>query len=95
MIQLHLVNVLLSPRQRRQFMAWLRRASRLGQLVGDCVMEITMRRVGRTYELAARVHDAAGDFACRSRQTDSRLAMRDLAAAIATRVHQHRVERTR
>jgi hypothetical protein len=76
-------------------MTWLRRAVRLGRRVGDCDMSISMKRVGRTYEMAARVHDAAGDFDCRARQSDSRGAMRALAVAIASGVHRQRVQTIR
>lgn len=91
MIELDSGNVLLKPSQRKQFLTWLRRAIRLGRTIGGCVVRITMRRVGRTYELAAHVHDAAGDFACRCRQHDWRRAMRELAGQVAAGMHQQRV----
>jgi hypothetical protein len=91
MIELDSGNVLLKPSQRKQLLTWLRRAVRLGRTLGDCVVRITMRRVGRTYELIARVHDSAGDFACRCRQHDWRRAMRALAGQVADGLHRQRV----
>jgi hypothetical protein len=43
-------------------MAWLRRSLRFGQRLGDFVLNITMKRVGRAYQVIAHVHDRAGDF---------------------------------
>ena len=86
-------NVLLKPSHRRQLTALLRRCLRLGRRVGDFAMTITMRRAGRQYELHARVHDAAGDFACRARQNSWRDAIRGLARALTARLHEQRLGR--
>lgn len=88
MIKLEAGNVLLKPSHRKQLMAWLRRALRLGSRLGEFALTITMRRVGRQYEVRAIVHDSAGDFACRSRQTDWHFAMRDLIHSLVQRLHQ-------
>ena len=88
MIKLEAGNVLLKPSHRRQLMAWLRRALRLGSRLGQFALTITMHRSGRQYEVRARVHDSAGDFACRARQTDWRGAMRDLVRNLVNQLHQ-------
>ena len=88
MIKLEAGNVLLKPSHRKQLMAWLRRALRLGSRLGEFVLVITMHRSGRQCEVRAQVHDAAGDFVCRSRQHDWRDAMRDLVRSVVNRLHE-------
>lgn len=78
MIRLDAGNVLLKPSHRRQLMSWLKRALKLGQKLGDFALTITMQRTGRLYVLHARVHDTAGDFACKCRRNDWHDAARDL-----------------
>ena len=91
MIKLHAGNVLLKPSQRRQITTLLRRCVRLGRRLGDFMLNITMRRAGRFYEMRAAVHDRAGDFACRSRQNNWQDALRDLARALTVRLHEQRL----
>jgi hypothetical protein len=93
MIKLDAGNVLLKPSHRRQLMAWLRRAIQLGSRLGQFALTIRMRRTGRQYEVRAMVHDSAGDFVCRSRQTDWRSAVRDLVHSVVQRLHQQWVMR--
>ena len=87
MIQLDPGNVLLKPSHRRQLMAWLKRSLRLGKRLGNFMLQITLKRVGRSYQASARVHDTAGDFRCRARQHDLRGALRDLAKMLCARLH--------
>jgi hypothetical protein len=87
MIKLEAGNVLLKPSHRRQLMAWLRRAQRLGSRLGQFLITITLHRSGRQYEVRAMVHDSAGDFVCRSRQADWRNAIRDLVRAVVNGLH--------
>ena len=87
MIKLDAGNVLLKPSQRRQITSLLRRCVRLGKRLGDFVLNISMRRAGRFYELRANVHDRAGDFACRARQNDWWDAVRDLVRRLTRRLH--------
>jgi hypothetical protein len=87
MIKLDSGNVLLKPSHRRQMMAALRRALRLGERLGDFLLTLTLRRNGRQYELKATVSDAMGSFACRTRNNDWRDAMRDLIRQITGRLH--------
>ncbi|MGH7214868.1 MAG: hypothetical protein ACREIT_08900 [Tepidisphaeraceae bacterium] len=95
MIKLDAGNVQLKPSQRRQLMASLRRSLRLGQRLGDFLLTITLRRIGRMYEMRARVHDRAGDFLCRSRQSGWREAVRDLTRALSVGLHDQCVRRAR
>lgn len=87
MIQLDPGNVLLKPSQRRQLMAWLRRAMRIGQRLGNFVLQISMKRTGRSYEVNAYVRDRAGDFHCRTRRHDLQNAVRELARTLSVRLH--------
>jgi len=87
MIQLDAGNVLLKPSQRKQLLSWLRRSLRLGQRLGDFALKITLRHVGKAYEVVASVHDRAGDFALRLRQSNWRYAMRDLISTLSRRLH--------
>jgi hypothetical protein len=94
MIKLEAGNVLLKPSHRKQLMAWLRRALRLGSRLGEFVLVITMHRSGKQCEVRATVHDAAGDFVCRSRQHDWRDAMRDLVHSLVNRLHEQCLRQT-
>ena len=91
MIKLDSGNVLLKPSHRKQLMAWLRRSLRFGQRLGDFVLNITMKRVGRAYQVIANVHDRAGDFQCKVKQADWRHAMRDLVRQLANQLHMQHV----
>jgi hypothetical protein len=93
MIKLDFGNVLLKPSHRRQLMTWLKRATRLGEQVGNFILKLTLHRVGRTYEVRANVHDSAGDFNCRSRHHDWRDALRDVVSSLTSRLHEHRLGR--
>ena len=91
MVKLNAGNVLLKPSQRRQMMAWLKRAQRLGGLVGDFFLTITLQRTGHITEVRAQVHDAAGDFTCRVRRSEWRDALREMAQMLASRLHTQRL----
>jgi hypothetical protein len=93
MIKLQSGNVLLKPSQRRQITALLRRCVRLGKRLGDFVLNISMRRSGRIFEIRADVQDRAGAFACRARQNNWQDALRDLARALTLRLHEQRLHR--
>ena len=93
MIKLDAGNVLLKPAQRRQITTLLRRCVRLGKQLGDFVLNITIRRAGRFFELRANVHDRAGDFACRTRQNNWQDALRELARSLTQRLHAQCLQR--
>ena len=93
MIKLDEGNVLLKPAQRRHLIASFRRALRLGSRLGDFLLTISIRRVGKLFELHADIHDARGDFHCRSRQNDWRAALRDLSRSICNVLHQQCLQR--
>ncbi len=93
MIKLQAGNVLLTPSQRRQITALLRRCVRLGKRIGDIVLNISIRRAGRIFELRADVQGRAGAFACRARQNNWHDALRDLARTLTQRLHAQRLAR--
>ena len=93
MIKLQSGNVLLKPSQRRQIAALLRRCVRLGKRLGDFVLNISMRRSGRMFEIRADVQDRAGAFACRARQNNWDDALRDLVRSLTMRLHEQRLQR--
>jgi hypothetical protein len=94
MLTLDSGNILLKPSQRRQLTGCLRRATHLGDRIGDFALNIDMQRTGRQCQVTARVHDSAGDFVCRSRQTDWRYAVRDLARSLSIRLRDQRRQRS-
>ena len=94
MIKLDAGNVLLKPSQRRQMMAWLRRAVRLGSRMGQFALSITMHRSGRQCEVRATVQNGSGHFACRSRQHEWRDAMRELVRLVVNYLHGVQLRRT-
>ena len=91
MIKIDAGNVLLKPSHRKQVMSWLKRAIRLGQRLGDFVMTLSLHRSGNSYEVQARVHDAAGDFGVRFRQHDWRHAVRNLIRALSLKLSMQRL----
>ncbi len=90
MIKLDAGNVLLKPSHRRQLMAWLRRAIRLGERLGNFVLTVSLRRSGKFFEAQAQVHDSAGDFHVRARQHDWRHAVRNLVRDLAMKLSKQR-----
>ena len=95
MVKLEAGNCPLKPSQRRQLTSWLKRAVHLGERVGDFLLKITVRRVGKAWHMIASVHDRAGDFVCRTRGTTWRDACRDLCRRVANRLHGHRLAMVR
>jgi hypothetical protein len=91
MIKLDSGNVLLKPSHRKQLMAWLRRSLRFGQRLGDFILSISMKRVGRAYQVMAQVHDRVGDFECKVKQADWRHAMRELVRKLSNQLHAQHV----
>ncbi len=91
MIKLEAGNVLLKPSHRKQVMAWLRRVVKLGQRMGNFVLTVTLHRSGKVVEAHAIVHDSAGDFGVKARETDWFYAMRDLVRALAARLNMQRL----
>ena len=91
MVKLEAGNCRVNGSQRRQLNAWLKRAVHLGERVGDFILKISVRRVGRAYELVASVHDAAGDFGCRSRGQTWRDVCREIVRTLAVRIHSQRL----
>ncbi|MDB5296680.1 MAG: hypothetical protein JWO31_2663 [Phycisphaerales bacterium] len=94
MINFDYGNVLLKPSHRRQLMTWLRRCLRLGERVGNFVLNLSIRRAGRCYEVNAAVHDRAGAFACRARTHDWRGAFREVVRTLTLRLHDQCLRRS-
>jgi len=90
MVKLNPANCVLKPSQRRQLLSWLKRAIHLGERVGDFVLTITVRRVGRMFEMGASVHDAAGDFDCRARGQTWRDVCRAIVRSLKLQMHAQR-----
>ena len=91
MVKLQAANGLLKPSQRRQLFAWLRRAIVLGERVGDFILNISVRRIGRIFEMRADVHDSAGNFNIRARGQTWRDVCRQIVRALAVRLHGQRL----
>ena len=95
MIKLDSGNVLLKPSHRKQLMTWLRRVQKLGQRLGDFVLTITIKRVGRFYEARATIEDRSGQtFHCRARRHDWRDTMRELARRLTQHLHELNLHHT-
>lgn len=94
MIKLDAGNVLLKPSQRRQLMTWLRRSQRLGERLGNFVLSISIRRIGRFFEVRAAVSDKLGAFDCRSKRHDWQTAVRELIRSLTLRLKQQCLMRT-
>jgi hypothetical protein len=93
MIQLNSGNVLLKPSHKRQLMAWLKRATKMGERIGQFVLNLTLRRSGKFYEVSASVNDSAGKFDLRARSHDWRTAARNLVRMLAVRLHEQLITR--
>jgi hypothetical protein len=91
MVKLKAANCLLKPSQKRQLMSWLKRAVHLGERVGDFLLTITVRQVGRGYEMRASVRDSAGSFGCRTRGQTWRDVCRAIARRVAVELRQQRL----
>lgn len=87
MFRLDSGNVLLKPSHRKQVLAWLRRTLRLGQRVGGLLLTISMKRVGKFYEVSLTAQDSAGSMACRARRHDWQDALRDLVRRTTQWLH--------
>ena len=91
MVKLNPGNCVLKPSQRRQLLSWLKRAVHLGERVGKFVLTITVRRVGRMFEMQAAVSDAAGRFDVRARGQTWRDVCRALVRMLGVRLHAQRL----
>jgi hypothetical protein len=91
MVTLDSGNVLLKPSHRRQVLSHLRRAVKLGQRLGNFVLNIRMFRNGRCCEVQAKVQDRAGSFDCRVRRHSWQDAVRDLVRQLASMLAKQRL----
>ncbi len=93
MIKLDAGNVLLKPSHRRQLMAWLKRALRFNQRLGDWAISIRMQRTGKVVEMKADVKDRSGPVGFRSREHDWRDAARQLVRMLTSYLHNQMIHR--
>lgn len=93
MITLDAGNVLLKPTQKKQVLARLKRAIRLGDRIGDFVMKITMRRTGKHVEMTADVKDRFGNFSMRSKGQNWIDALHAIVREVFREIHNHTVRR--
>jgi hypothetical protein len=93
MIQLNSGNVLLKPSHKRQLMAWLRRAAKMGERLGQFALHLSLRRNGKAYEVMASVKDSAGKFEVRTRSHDWHTAARNLVRMLSARLHEQLIMR--
>ena len=84
-------NVLLKPSHRKQVMTLLRRTLRLGERVGGLLLTISMKRVGKFYEVHATAQDPIGTLNCRARRHDWQDAMRDLVRRLTQWLHDQQI----
>jgi hypothetical protein len=94
MIQLSCGNVLLKPSARRQLMATLKRATKLGERVGSFAMNLCLKRSGRTFDVRADVRDRAGAFRCHARGSDWASVVRNVVRDLVIRLHAQLIART-
>jgi hypothetical protein len=80
-------NVLLKPSHRKQVLTWLRRTLRLAQRVGGFLLSISMKRVGKFYEVSVAAKDSIGSMTGRARRHDWRDALRDLVRRLTQWLH--------
>jgi hypothetical protein len=93
MIQLNSGNVLLKPSHKRQLMAWLKRATKMGERLGQFVLNLSLHRTGKSVEVIASVNDSAGKFTLRARSHDWKTAARNLVRMLAVRLHEQLITR--
>ena len=91
MVKLLPLNCVLKPSQRKQLLAWLKRAVHLGERVGRFVLTVTIRRVRGMFHIQATAKDSMGSVACRARGQTWRDACRELARTLALRLHDQRL----
>ena len=91
MVKLQPCNCVLKPSQRKQLLAWLKRAVHLGERVGRFVLTVTIRRVRGIFEIKGIVKDAMGSFNCRARGQTWRDVCREIARVLANRLHDQRL----
>ena len=93
MVELLAGNVLLKPAQKRRILSHLRRTSRLGDLIGDSRLAVSLTRTGRTVEAKAKVHNKRGSFECKARDASWESAFLELVRAVHDKVHAQRLRR--
>ena len=91
MVELLAGNVLLKPAQKRRVLSHLRRTDRLGGLIGDSRVAVSLRRSGRHVEARATSHNRLGDVTCHARDASWETAVARLVRMLHERVHAQRL----
>ncbi len=94
MITLDAGNVLLKPSHRKQLMARLKRAIRLGDRLGQFVLKISLKRSGKHVEITADAHDKFGDVKVRSRGSTLMDALYAMVRDLLRSLHSHALRRS-
>lgn len=93
MITLDAGNVLLKPIQKKQLMSRLKRSIRLGDRLGNFVMNLKLRRTGKHVEMIARGKDRFGEFGARARGSSWIDAMHSIVREVLRELHNHVIRR--
>lgn len=93
MITLDAGNVLLKPIQKKQLMSRLKRSIRLGDRLGNFVMNLKLRRSGKHVEMTARGKDRFGEFGARARGSTWMDAIHAIVREIVRELHSHAIRR--
>lgn len=93
MVELLAGNVLLKPAQKRRILSHLRRSSRLGEMIGDSRLAVSLNRTGRTVEAKAKVQTKKGAFECKAKDASWESAFLRLVRSVHDKVHAQRLRR--
>ncbi len=93
MITIDAGNVLLKPTQKKQMLARLKRALRLGDRIGNFMIKISLRRTGKHVEVTATGQDRLGQFAFRNRGKTWMDALHAIVRDVFRTVHSHAIGR--
>lgn len=91
MVELLEGNVLLKPAQKRRILSHLRRSSRIGEMIGDSRLAVSLTRSGRTIEAKAKVQNRKGSFECRAKDASWESAFLQLVRSVHDKVHAQRL----
>jgi hypothetical protein len=91
MIKLDSGNVLLKPSHKRQLLAWLKRAQRLGDRLGKFVLTVSLHRTGKNIEATASVSSSAGRFDLKARQHEWKHTIKQLIHSLSSALSMQRL----
>ena len=91
MVELLAGNVLLKPAQKRRVLSHLRRADRLGDLIGDSRLAVSLRRHGKHVEARATSHNRLGDVTCHAKDASWETAVARIVRTLHEKIHAQRL----